>query len=66
MTKSDYELLMKVCQYALRKGSDLDNEQIASIDRVMNKLYNRLYSGEIKNALVRNKKMGKRTRVRNR
>lgn len=64
MTKNDYDLLVKVCQYALRKGSDLDSDQIASIDRVMNKLYNTLYSGEKTNALVRNKKVGKRTRLR--
>ena len=63
MTKNDYDLLVKICQYALRKGCDLNDRQVASIDRLIHKLYNRLHSGEETNALVRNKKVGKTTRV---
>lgn len=65
MTKNDYDLLIKICQYSLRKGNDLNKEQIADIDRMLTKLYNKRNPMEKLDALVRNKKMGQRTRIRN-
>jgi len=65
MTKNDYDLLIRICQYSLRKGYDLDQEQISDIDRMLNKLYNERNSREKLDALVRNKKVGKATGIRN-
>jgi hypothetical protein len=65
MTKNDYDLLIKICQYSLRKGYCLDQDQISDIDRMLNKLYNKRNSREKLDALVRNKKVGKTTGVRN-
>jgi hypothetical protein len=65
MTKNDYDLLIKICQYSLRKGYGLDQDQISDIDRMLNKLYNKRNSREKLDALVRNKKVGKTTGVRN-
>jgi hypothetical protein len=63
MTNKDYKLLLMVCQYALRKGFDLNETQVTDIDNVMRKLYNKVNIGGKIDALVRNKKMGKTTRV---
>jgi hypothetical protein len=63
MTHKDYQLLLMVCQYALRKGFDLNETQVTDIDNVMRKLYNKVNIGGKIDALVRNKKMGKTTRV---
>jgi len=65
MTKNDYDLLIRICQYSLRKGYGLDKEQISDIDRMLNKLYNERHSREKLDALVRNKKVGKGSGVRN-
>ena len=59
MTKNDLDLLIKICQYSLRKGYDLNQDQIADIDRMLTKLYNERNSREKMDALVRNKKVGK-------
>ena len=65
LTINDYKFLINICQHSLRKGQDLSSEDVVRIDRLLNKLYNKVYgnTGKKVNALVRNKKMGKTTRV---
>jgi hypothetical protein len=60
MTYQDYDLMIKICQHSLRKGHDLNIEQIADIDRMIRKLYTEQQSRRKNNAVVRGKKMGKR------
>lgn len=61
----DYETLIRICNYAISQGHSLNADQISDIDRLRNKLYNEKESRRHSNALVGNKKMGKRTRIRN-
>lgn len=63
MKYQDYELLIKICQHSLRKGNDLNFEQISDIDRMIKVLYNEQQSRRKINALDRSKKMGKRSRI---
>jgi hypothetical protein len=63
MNTEDYELMIKICQYALRKGYDLNQQQTQDIDNLIKKLYSIRNKDIFKNALVRSKKVGKRTRV---
>lgn len=63
MKYHDYDLLIKICQHSLRKGNDLNVEQVSDIDRMIKVLYNEQQSRRKINALDRNKKMGKRSRV---
>lgn len=63
MKNKDYELLINICQHSLRKGHDLNIEQVADIDRMIKVLYNEQQSRRKTNALDRSKKVGKRTRV---
>jgi hypothetical protein len=64
MTHSDYNLLIHICHYALRKGSDLGINQVSDIDRIIKKLHNEQQSKDRINANLRNKKVGKRKRLR--
>jgi hypothetical protein len=64
MTHSDYNLLIHICHYALRKGSDLDVNQVSDIDRIIKKLHKEQQSKDRINANLRNKKVGKRKRLR--
>jgi hypothetical protein len=59
MKYQDYDLLIKICQHSLRKGCDLNIEQIADIDRMIRVLYNE-QSRRKSNVVDRSKKMGKR------
>ena len=59
MNSQDYELMIHICQHLLRKGYDLDYDQISDIDNMIRKLYKEKQRS-IQRALVRNKKMGKR------
>jgi hypothetical protein len=63
MTNSDYELMIRICHYALRKGYDLNQQQIQDIGNLLQKLYSIKNKGASKNALVRSKKVGKTTGV---
>lgn len=64
MTNSDYILLIHICQYSLRKGSDLNMSQIADIDRMIQTLYIEQQKVENStNAVVKRKKLGKIKRV---
>jgi hypothetical protein len=59
MTNDDYQLMINICQYALRKGHDLNQKQIVDIDNLIKKINNR----NSLNALVRSKKVGKTTGI---
>jgi hypothetical protein len=63
MKHEDYTLLINICQHAIRKGTDLNQSQIADIDRMIRKLYNEQQSRRKVNVVVRDKKVGKRSRV---
>jgi hypothetical protein len=63
MTNSDYELMIRICHYALRKGYDLNQQQTQDIGNLLQKLYSIKNKGTSKNALVRSKKVGKTTGV---
>lgn len=63
INNEDYDLLIKICQHSLRKGNDLNKDQIADIDRMIRKLHNEKYSRRKNNVVVRSKKMGKGSRV---
>lgn len=62
MNKQDYDLMIHICQHLIRKGHDLNYEQISDIDRMIKKLYQEK-ERIAKNALVRSKKMGKGSRI---
>ena len=62
MTLKDYKLLVNICQQCLR-SNNLNKQQIADIDTIMAKLSSHIFLKEKTNALVRNKKVVKRTRV---
>jgi hypothetical protein len=66
LTLNDYETLIHICNYALAQGHQLNINQINDIDRLRTKLYNESESRRKINAVVRNKKVGKRKRIRNR
>lgn len=59
MSSQDYDLMINICQHLLRKGNDLDYNQVLDIDRMIKKLYKEKQRS-IQRALVRSKKMGKR------
>jgi hypothetical protein len=63
MTHSDYNLLLHICNYALRKGNDLTMDQVSDIDRMIKKLHNEQQTRDKLNANLRNKKVGKRKRL---
>ena len=63
MKYHDYDLLIKICQHSLRKGNDLNAEQITDIDRMIKLLNNEQQARRKINAMDRSKKMGKRTRI---
>lgn len=63
MKYQEYDLLIQICQHSLRKGSDLNFEQVADIDRMIKVLYNEQQSRRKINALDRSKKVGKKSRV---
>ena len=65
MTNKDYHLMIHICQHTLRKGHDLTLEQVNDIDQLIKKIYKEKILRGNKYALVRSKKMGKRTRVHN-
>ena len=62
MNKQDYDLMIHICQHLLRKGYDLDYEQVSDIDKMIKKLHKEKERIS-KNALVRSKKVGKGSRV---
>jgi hypothetical protein len=64
MTHSDYNLLLHICYHALRKGSDLNMDQISDIDNIIKKLHKEQHIRDKLNANLRNKKMGKNQGVR--
>lgn len=59
MNKQDYDLMIHICQHLLRKGNDLNYNQISDIDKMIKKLYLEK-ERNVNRALVRSKKMGKR------
>jgi hypothetical protein len=63
MKYQDYDLLIKICQHCLRKGNDLNYDQVEDIDRIIKVLYNEQQSRRKTNALDRSKKVGKRSRI---
>lgn len=63
MTHSDYDLLMHICNYALRKGNDLTIDQVSDIDRIIKKLHSEQHTRDKLNANLRTKKVGKRKRL---
>lgn len=63
MTQSDYNLLLHICNYTLRKGSDLNKDQISDIDRIIKKIYSEQQTRDKSHANLRNQKMGKRKRL---
>jgi hypothetical protein len=63
MTSKDYDLMIHICQYALRKGHDLNSTQVAEIGNLVDKLHKERYSKGKKYVVVRSKKMGKRAGV---
>ena len=58
MTHSDYNLLLHICYYALRKGTDLNIDQVSDIDNIIKKLHKEQHTRDKLNANLRNKKMG--------
>lgn len=64
MTSSDYDLMLHICNYALRKGSDLTIDQVSDIDSMIKKLYQEKYTRIKINANLRNKKVGQNKRLR--
>ena len=63
MTHSDYDLLLHICNYALRKGSDLNIDQVSDIDNIIKKLHKEQHNRDKVNANLRNKKVGKRKKL---
>jgi hypothetical protein len=63
MTHSDYDILLHICNYALRKGNDLNIDQVSDIDNIIKKLHREQHNRDKVNANLRNKKMGKRKRL---
>lgn len=63
MTNEDYHLMIHICQHSLRKGHDLTLEQVNDINQLIQKIYHEKVITGKKYALVRSKKMGKRTRL---
>lgn len=63
MTHADYDLLLHICNYALRKGNDLNMDQVVDIDRMIQKLHKEKHTRDRINANLRNKKVGKRKRL---
>lgn len=63
MTHSDYDILLHICHYALRKGSDLTIDQVSDIDNIIKKLHKEQHNRDKVNANLRNKKVGKRKRL---
>lgn len=63
MTNEDYHLMIHICQHSLRKGHDLTLQQVQDIDKLITKIYNEKITQGTKYALVRSKKVGKRTRI---
>lgn len=63
MTSTDYDLMLHICNYALRKGNDLTVNQVLDIDRIIKKLHKEKFTRENINANLRNKKVGKRKRL---
>ena len=63
MTHSDYDILLHICNYALRKGSDLNIDQVSDIDNIIKKLHREQHNRDKVNANLRNKKVGKRKRL---
>ena len=64
MTHSDYDILLHICNYALRKGSDLNIDQVSDIDNIIKKLHREQHNRDKVNANLRNKKVGQRERLR--
>lgn len=62
MNKHDYDLMTHICQHLLRKGHDLNYQQISDIDQMIKKLHKEK-ERITRNALVRSKKMGKRSGI---
>lgn len=62
MTVDDCKLLINICQHCLR-SNNLDQQQISDIDYIINKLSKIIFIKDRKNAVVRNKKVVKRSRV---
>jgi hypothetical protein len=65
MNTKDYDLLISICQYALAKSNQLNCNQVADIDKMIQMLYNERNRSNAKNALVISKKLGKKSRIRN-
>ena len=63
MTHSDYDILLHICNYALRKGTDLTIDQVSDIDRMIKKIHTEQHNRDKVNANLRNKKVGKRKRL---
>lgn len=63
MTHSDYDILLHICNYVLRKGSDLNIDQVSDIDNIIKKLHRERHNRDKVNANLRNKKVGKRKRL---
>ena len=63
MTHSDYDILLHICNYALRKGNDLTIDQVSDIDNIIKKLHKEQHNRDKVNANLRNKKVGKRKRL---
>jgi hypothetical protein len=64
MTHSDYDILLHICNYALRKVNVLTINQVSDIDNIIKKLHREQYNRDKVNANLRNKKMGQRQRLR--
>jgi hypothetical protein len=63
MTNSDYDLLLHICYYALRKGNDLNIDQVSDIDNIIKKIHKEQQIRNKVNANLRNKKVGKRKKL---
>ncbi len=64
MKGSDYDLMLHICYYSLRKGTDLTIDQVSDIDRMIKKLHQEKYTRFKINANLRNKKVGQNKRLR--
>ena len=65
LTDKDYKTLINACLVCLRQSNGLNFSQIQDITQVYHKLIHISNFGTKNNAVVRNKKVGKRSRVRN-
>ena len=65
LTHKDYRTLINACLVCLRPYNRLNYSQTQDINEAYHKLLDLINFGEKPNVVVGNKKVGKRTRVRN-